>query len=50
MNSRCYYQPAPLGPTLIIAPFNYPVQLLLVPFAGCLAAGNPALLVLPQNC
>jgi len=30
----------PLGVTLVIAPWNYPVQLLLVPMAGALAAGN----------
>ncbi len=30
----------PLGVVLIIAPWNYPVQLLLAPMAGALAAGN----------
>src|SRR5690606_28178695 len=30
----------PLGVVLIIAPWNYPLQLLLVPLAGALAAGN----------
>ncbi|SEM52696.1 aldehyde dehydrogenase family protein [Streptacidiphilus jiangxiensis] len=30
----------PLGTVLVIAPWNYPVQLLLVPIAGALAAGN----------
>ncbi|MER5636826.1 aldehyde dehydrogenase family protein [Kitasatospora sp. NPDC002227] len=30
----------PLGTVLVIAPWNYPVQLLLVPVAGALAAGN----------
>ena len=30
----------PLGVALIIAPWNYPVQLLLVPAIGALAAGN----------
>ncbi|WP_029767560.1 aldehyde dehydrogenase family protein [Haloglycomyces albus] len=30
----------PLGVTTIIGPFNYPVQLLLSPLAGALAAGN----------
>ncbi|MFF2144390.1 aldehyde dehydrogenase family protein [Kitasatospora sp. NPDC058190] len=30
----------PLGTVLVIAPWNYPVQLLLVPLAGALAAGN----------
>jgi len=30
----------PLGVVLVIAPWNYPAQLLLVPVAGALAAGN----------
>jgi aldehyde dehydrogenase (NAD+) len=30
----------PLGVVLIIAPWNYPVQLLLAPLVGALAAGN----------
>ena len=30
----------PLGVVLIMSPWNYPVQLLLVPFVGALAAGN----------
>ncbi|MET7366285.1 aldehyde dehydrogenase family protein [Streptomyces sp. NPDC005566] len=30
----------PLGVVLVIAPWNYPVQLLLAPLAGALAAGN----------
>ncbi|MFN3874584.1 MAG: aldehyde dehydrogenase family protein [Flavobacteriales bacterium] len=36
--------PEPLGVALIIAPWNYPVLLLLSPLAGALAAGNCALL------
>lgn len=34
----------PLGVVLIIAPWNYPVQLLLDPLIGVLAAGNTAIL------
>lgn len=34
----------PLGVTLIIAPWNYPVQLLLSPLVAALAAGNCAVL------
>lgn len=30
----------PLGPSLVIAPWNYPVQLVLLPLVGALAAGN----------
>lgn len=32
--------PEPLGVALVIAPWNYPVQLLLEPMAAALAAGN----------
>lgn len=34
----------PLGVVLVIAPWNYPVQLLLDPLVGVLAAGNGAVL------
>ena len=34
----------PVGVVLIIAPWNYPVQLLLAPLVGALAAGNAVLL------
>lgn len=36
--------PEPLGTVLVIAPWNYPVQLLLVPAVGALAAGNAVVL------
>ena len=36
--------PEPLGTVLVIAPWNYPVQLLLVPAAGAIAAGNAVVL------
>ncbi|GJM38349.1 MAG: aldehyde dehydrogenase [Acidimicrobiales bacterium] len=35
-----YIIPEPLGVALIVAPWNYPVQLLLLPMAAALAAGN----------
>ncbi|MEF2975834.1 aldehyde dehydrogenase family protein [Subtercola sp. YIM 133946] len=38
----------PLGVVLVIAPWNYPVQLLLVPIIGALAAGN-ALVAKPSE-
>ncbi|MFM7872568.1 MAG: aldehyde dehydrogenase family protein, partial [Actinomycetota bacterium] len=38
--ARSRLLPEPLGVVLVIAPWNYPVQLLLVPAAGALAAGN----------
>jgi aldehyde dehydrogenase (NAD+) len=37
-------RPEPLGVALIIAPWNYPVQLLFSPLVGALAAGNCAVL------
>lgn len=40
--SRIY--PGPLGTVLIIAPWNYPLQLLLSPLVGAIAAGNCAVL------
>ncbi|MFS8201528.1 aldehyde dehydrogenase family protein [Streptomyces sp. CWNU-52B] len=38
----------PLGVVLVIAPWNYPVQLLLAPMLGALAAGN-AVVVKPSE-
>ncbi|MBA2281061.1 MAG: aldehyde dehydrogenase family protein [Acidimicrobiia bacterium] len=37
---RAAIQPEPLGVALVIAPWNYPIQLLLEPMAAALAAGN----------
>ena len=37
-------RPEPWGVTLIIAPWNYPFQLVMTPLVGALAAGNCALL------
>lgn len=42
--SRSYIVKEPLGNTLIIAPWNYPVQLLLNPLIGAISAGCTALL------
>ncbi len=36
--------PEPLGVVLIISPWNYPFQLLLLPLVGAIAAGNCAVL------
>lgn len=41
---RARVQPEPLGVTLIIGPWNYPVQLLMLPLVGAMAAGNCAVL------
>jgi acyl-CoA reductase-like NAD-dependent aldehyde dehydrogenase len=42
--SRAWVEPIPLGVVGIVAPWNYPVNLLLAPLAGALAAGDRALL------
>ncbi|MEO6987165.1 MAG: aldehyde dehydrogenase family protein [Aquihabitans sp.] len=41
---RAWTEPQPLGMVLLIAPWNYPVQLLLTPLVDALAAGNVAVL------
>jgi aldehyde dehydrogenase (NAD+) len=41
---RSYIYREPLGVVLIIGPWNYPLQLLLLPLVGALAAGNCAVL------
>lgn len=38
--SKSYIVKEPLGTVLIIGPWNYPLQLLLTPLAGAIAAGN----------
>lgn len=42
--SRSYLQREPYGVTLIISPWNYPFQLLMMPLVGAIAAGNTAIL------
>lgn len=42
--SRSFVHHQPLGLNLIIAPWNYPVQLAFAPLVGALAAGNVALI------
>ena len=42
--SRSYTVKEPLGNTLIISPWNYPIQLLLNPLVGAISAGCTALL------
>ncbi|WP_226998897.1 aldehyde dehydrogenase [Flavisolibacter tropicus] len=37
---KSFILPEPLGVVLIISPWNYPVQLLLSPLVGAIAAGN----------
>lgn len=38
--SKSYIIPEPLGVVLVISPWNYPLQLLLTPLVGAIAAGN----------
>jgi aldehyde dehydrogenase (NAD+) len=38
----CYVLPEPYGTVLIMAPWNYPFQLAMVPLIGAMAAGNCA--------
>ncbi|MET4095200.1 aldehyde dehydrogenase family protein [Arthrobacter sp. UYCu712] len=42
--ARAWTELTPLGVVLVIGPWNYPVQLLLAPLAGALAAGNSVVL------
>lgn len=44
MPSMSYVVKEPLGTTLIVSPWNYPVQLLLCPLVGAIAAGCTAVL------
>lgn len=42
--SKSYIKPQPYGVVLVIAPWNYPVQLALNPALGAIAAGNTVIL------
>ena len=42
--SRCFSAPEPYGTVLIIAPWNYPIQLALMPLIGAISAGNCAVI------
>ena len=42
--SRSFIYKEPMGVVLIIGPWNYPLQLLLTPWVGAIAAGNCAVL------
>jgi aldehyde dehydrogenase (NAD+) len=41
---RSYIQPEPKGVVLIIAPWNYPLSMVLAPLVGAIAAGNCAVM------
>jgi aldehyde dehydrogenase (NAD+) len=42
--SKSYIKPSPKGTTLVIAPWNYPLQLALAPALAAMAAGNTVLI------
>ncbi len=42
--ARAWYEREPLGVVLVIGPWNYPIQLMLAPLVGAVAAGNCAVL------
>jgi len=42
-------RPEPLGLVLIVGPWNYPLQLLLLPLASAMAAGNCVILKAPEH-
>jgi aldehyde dehydrogenase (NAD+) len=42
--AKAYTRREPLGTVLIIGPWNYPVQLILAPLIGAIAAGNTVVL------
>lgn len=42
--AKSYYLYEPLGPTLIISPWNYPFNLSMGPVVGAIAAGNTVIL------
>lgn len=42
--SKSLIQPEPYGVVLIIAPWNFPLQLLITPLIGAIAAGNCAII------
>lgn len=42
--SKSWVQPEPKGVVLIIGPWNYPFQLVMVPLVGAIAAGNCAII------
>ena len=42
--SRSFVYPEPRGTVLIISPWNYPLNLVILPLIGAIAAGNTAIL------
>jgi aldehyde dehydrogenase (NAD+) len=48
--AKSYILPEPLGVTLVIGAWNYPIQLSLAPVVGALAAGNTVILKPSELC
>ena len=48
--ASCAIRHEPRGVVLIIAPFNYPVNLMLGPLISALAAGNTAIIKPSEQC
>ncbi len=42
--TKSYIMPEPYGQVLIIGPYNYPIQLVLEPLVGAIAAGNTVII------
>ncbi len=40
-----YIKPEPYGVVLLIAPWNYPIQLVILPLIGAIAAGEHSMVV-----
>ncbi|MGL1885004.1 MAG: aldehyde dehydrogenase family protein [Reichenbachiella sp.] len=49
LGTRAWIQPEPKGRCLIIAPWNFPFQLVCSPLVSCIAAGNTAILKPSEN-
>ena len=47
--SSSYLYPSPLGVVLVIGPWNFPLQLLLIPVVGAIAAGNTVVIKPSEN-
>ncbi|MFN3403094.1 MAG: aldehyde dehydrogenase family protein [Cytophagaceae bacterium] len=49
VGGKCYLLPEPLGCSLVLSPWNYPVQLSLIPLFTAMAAGNTVILKPSEN-
>ncbi|EFF41401.1 aldehyde dehydrogenase family protein [Mycoplasmopsis alligatoris] len=48
--NKSFYRYEPVGKVFIIAPFNYPFHLVLMPLVGAIAAGNKAIIKASDKC